>query len=105
MVNLPQLFNVARGDMALVGPRPVRSEFARYLTGVMRFYSHRFSVRPGMLGWAKLHPPEEGWPADECRQIEYDLFYVKKGSLWMDAEIMLEALRQVGAQARSRRPA
>ncbi len=105
LVNLPWLFNVVRGDMALVGPRPVRSEFARYLTTVMPFYSHRFSVKPGIVGWAQLHPPAEGWPADECRQIEFDLFYVKEGSLWMDAEIMLEALRQAGAQARSRRPA
>ena len=105
LVNLPQLFNVVRGDLALVGPRPARSEFARYLTNVMPFYSHRFSVKPGIVGWAQLHPPDEGWPADECRQIEFDLFYVKEGSLWMDVEIMLEALRQLGAQARSRRPA
>jgi len=103
LVNLPQLFNVVRGDMALVGPRPARSEFARYLTDVMPFYSHRFSIRPGILGWAQLHPPAEGWLADECRQIEFDLFYVKEGSLWMDAAIMLEGLRRVGAQARSRR--
>jgi lipopolysaccharide/colanic/teichoic acid biosynthesis glycosyltransferase len=102
LVNLPQLLNVVRGDMALVGPRPVRSEFARYLTDLMPFYSHRFSVKPGILGWAQLHPPDAGWPADECRQIEYDLFYVKEGSLWMDAEIMLEALGQAGARGRSR---
>ena len=91
LVNLPQLLNVIRGDMALVGPRPVRSEFARYLTDAMPFYAHRFSVRPGILGWAQLHAPRGGGPAEECRQIEYDLFYVKEGSLWMDAEIMLES--------------
>jgi lipopolysaccharide/colanic/teichoic acid biosynthesis glycosyltransferase len=102
LVNLPQLFNVVRGDMALVGPRPVRSEFARYLTTLMPFYSHRFSVRPGILGWAQLHPPETGWPADECRQIEYDLFYVKEGSVWMDAEIVLEALGRGSGRSRRR---
>ncbi|HVV43800.1 MAG TPA: sugar transferase, partial [Bryobacteraceae bacterium] len=91
LTNLPQLLNVVRGDMALVGPRPVRSEFARYLTGLMPFYSHRFSVRPGILGWAQMHAPAGDELADECRQIEYDLFYVKEGSLWMDAEIMLES--------------
>jgi lipopolysaccharide/colanic/teichoic acid biosynthesis glycosyltransferase len=92
LANLPQLFNVVRGDMALVGPRPVRSEFARYLTDVMPFYSHRFSVKPGILGWAQLHASRGGVIADECRQIEYDLFYIKEGSLWMDAEIMLESV-------------
>jgi lipopolysaccharide/colanic/teichoic acid biosynthesis glycosyltransferase len=101
LVNLPQLFNVVRGDMALVGPRPVRSEFARYLTELMPFYAHRFSVKPGILGWAQLHPPETGWLADECRQIEYDLFYVKEGSLWMDAEIVLNALGRGGTRGRS----
>lgn len=92
LTSLPQLVNVVRGDMALVGPRPVRSVFARYLTAVMPFHSHRFSVKPGILGWAQMHAPKRGRLADECCQIEYDLFYIKEGSLWMDAEIMLESL-------------
>ena len=92
MANLPQLLNVVRGDMALVGPRPVRSQFARYLTELMPFHSHRFSVKPGILGWAQMHAPGRDQLADECRMIEYDLFYIKEGSLWMDAEIMLESL-------------
>ncbi len=92
LANLPQLLNVVRGDMALVGPLPVRSEFAHYLTEVMPFHSHRFSVKPGIVGWAQLHAPKSGQAADECSRIEYDLFYIKEGSLWMDAEIMLESL-------------
>jgi len=92
LANLPQLLNVVRGDMALVGPLPVRSEFAHYLTEVMPFHSHRFSVKPGIVGWAQLHAPKKGQPADECSRIEYDLFYIKEGSLWMDAEIMLQSL-------------
>ncbi|HWE49371.1 MAG TPA: sugar transferase [Bryobacteraceae bacterium] len=91
LTDLPQLVNVVRGDMALVGPQPVRSEFASYLTDLMPFYSHRFSVKPGILGWAQMHAPRGRQVPDECRQIEYDLFYVKEGSLWMDAEIMLES--------------
>lgn len=91
LTNVPQLVNVVRGDMALVGPQPVRTEFARYMTDLMPFYSHRFTVRPGILGWARLHAPRAGQVADECRRIEYDLFYVKEGSLWMDAQIMLES--------------
>jgi lipopolysaccharide/colanic/teichoic acid biosynthesis glycosyltransferase len=101
LTGLPQLINVVRGDMALVGPRPVRSEFARYLTEVMPFYSHRFSVKPGILGWAQIHAPARGFGlADECAQIEYDLFYIKEGSLWRDAEIMLDSL----APRRARKP-
>jgi lipopolysaccharide/colanic/teichoic acid biosynthesis glycosyltransferase len=92
LANLPQLLNVVRGDMALVGPQPVRSEFARYLTDVMPFHSHRFSVKPGIVGWAQMHAPKKEQLADECRQIEYDLFYIKEGSLWMDVEIMLQSL-------------
>ena len=92
LTNLPQLINVVRGDMALVGPRPVRSEFARYLTTVMPFYSHRFSVKPGIFGWARMHVPEGVSLPDECSQIEYDLFYVKEGCLWLDAEIILATL-------------
>ena len=76
----------------MVGPRPVRSQFARYLTELMPFHSHRFSVKPGILGWAQMHAPGRDQLADECRMIEYDLFYIKEGSLWMDAEIMLESL-------------
>ena len=81
LTNLPQLVNVVRGDMALVGPRPVRSEFARYLTEAMPFHSHRFSVRPGIVGWAQMHAPKTGPLPDECCQIEYDLFYIKRGVL------------------------
>jgi lipopolysaccharide/colanic/teichoic acid biosynthesis glycosyltransferase len=101
LTNLPLLLNVVRGDMALVGPRPVRSEFARYLTEVMPFYAHRFSVRPGILGWAQMHVPKGVQMADECRQIEYDLYYIKAASLWLDAEIMLESIGPNGARERA----
>lgn len=87
LAKLPQLINVVRGDMALVGPIPVRREFALHITELMPFYSHRFSVKPGILGWAQMHAPRHG-VADECTQVEYDLYYVREGSLWLDAEIV-----------------
>jgi lipopolysaccharide/colanic/teichoic acid biosynthesis glycosyltransferase len=91
LVNLPQLINVVRGDMALVGPRPVRSEFAGYLSAQMPFYAYRFSVKPGFGGWAQMH--QAGKPyADTRREIEYDLYYIKEGSLWLDLEILLDRL-------------
>lgn len=91
LTNFPQLLNVVRGDMALVGPRPVRAEFAAWMTDVMPFYSHRFSVKPGILGWARLHTRHDGGLPDECSQVEYDLFYVKEGCVWLDAEIILDS--------------
>jgi lipopolysaccharide/colanic/teichoic acid biosynthesis glycosyltransferase len=91
LANLPQLINIVRGDMALVGPLPVRREFASYLTAIMPFYSHRFSVKPGIMGWARMHGPRHS-VADECKQVEYDLYYIKEGSLWMDLEIFFRML-------------
>jgi lipopolysaccharide/colanic/teichoic acid biosynthesis glycosyltransferase len=91
LVNLPQLFNVVRGDMALVGPRPVRSEFARYLSAQMPFYAYRFSVKPGFGGWAQVHQLGKADP-DTRREIEYDLYYIKQGSIWLDLEILLDRL-------------
>jgi lipopolysaccharide/colanic/teichoic acid biosynthesis glycosyltransferase len=98
LVNLPQLINVVRGEMALVGPRAVRQDFAYFLTGLMPFYSHRFSVKPGILGWAQLNVPERGLPADECLQVEYDLYYIKQGSPWLDGQILLDTLMQRNAR-------
>jgi lipopolysaccharide/colanic/teichoic acid biosynthesis glycosyltransferase len=91
LVNLPQLLNVVRGDMALFGPRPMRQAFANRLTQLMPFYSHRFSVKPGILGWVQMHELS-GLAMEECRRIEYDLYYVKEGSPLLDCEILLRTL-------------
>jgi lipopolysaccharide/colanic/teichoic acid biosynthesis glycosyltransferase len=89
LTNLPNLLNVVRGEMALVGPKPVREEFANLLTEAMPFYSHRFSVQPGLVGWAQT---QAGPGVSETEEIEYDLFYIKQGSLWMDVEIIAEQI-------------
>jgi lipopolysaccharide/colanic/teichoic acid biosynthesis glycosyltransferase len=90
LVNLPRLFNVVRGEMALVGPRPVRRAFAQRLTEIMPFYAMRLSVKPGLIGWA---PRLEGLAfANELTQIEYDLYYVKHNSPQLDVEILMRAL-------------
>ncbi len=90
LVNLPQLFNVVRGEMALFGPRPVRRAFAQRLTEIMPFYAMRLSVKPGLIGWA---PRPTGLVfANELTQIEYDLYYVKHNSPQLDAEILMRTL-------------
>jgi lipopolysaccharide/colanic/teichoic acid biosynthesis glycosyltransferase len=99
LTNLPQLINVVRGEMALVGPRAVRQDFAYFLTGLMPFYSHRFSVKPGIMGWAQVNAAGRDMPADECLQVEYDLYYIKEGSPWLDGQILIEALKRGGASS------
>jgi lipopolysaccharide/colanic/teichoic acid biosynthesis glycosyltransferase len=90
LVNLPQLFNVVRGEMALFGPRPVRRAFALRLTEIMPFYAMRLSVKPGLIGWAP--PPQGILFANELTQIEYDLYYVKHNSPQLDVEILMRRL-------------
>jgi lipopolysaccharide/colanic/teichoic acid biosynthesis glycosyltransferase len=90
LVNLPQLFNVVRGEMALFGPRPVRRTFAQRLTEIMPFYAMRLSVKPGLIGWAPR--PTTLAFANELTQIEYDLYYVKHNSPQLDAEILIRTL-------------
>jgi lipopolysaccharide/colanic/teichoic acid biosynthesis glycosyltransferase len=102
LVNLPQLVNVVRGEMALFGPRPVRHAFAIRLTELMPFYSHRFSVKPGILGWAQMHVADGSALPGEAQQIEYDLYYVKEGSPLLDCEIFLRMLLGGGGPRKGR---
>lgn len=86
LANLPQLINIVRGDMALLGPAPVRREFSRRLTEMLPFYSLRFSVKPGIFGWAELHLRREA-ASCEILRTEYDLYYVKEASPLFDLEL------------------
>ena len=89
--NLPQLINVVRGEMALVGPQAVRAVFAERLIQLMPFYSHRFTVKPGIFGWAQLNMQRQP-VLNESARIEYDLYYVKEGSPALDLEILVRNL-------------
>ena len=102
LVNLPQLVNVIRGEMALFGPRPVRAVFAERLISLMPFYSHRFSVKPGLLGWSQMHLQGELTPTDELLRMEYDLYYIKQGSPLLDCEILVRTLLGGGPHPRPR---
>lgn len=74
---LPQLFNVLRGEMSLVGPRPEMSEYAQQFASERSHYSQRHYVRPGITGWAQLHLPRNLQPSDMPAVLGYDLFYVE----------------------------
>ena len=90
---LPQLFNVLRGDMAIIGPEPDRPEFAQWLSERIPFYRQRQEVKPGLTGWAKIHYFTGTGEDDELRRLEYDLYYVRKLSPAMDSLIVLLSLK------------
>ena len=92
LARLPQLINVVRGEMALVGPQPVRREFAERLAEMMPFYSLRNFVKPGVLGHDQGMRSTLKAPADELKRIEYDLYYIKYASPIFDLEIVGRSL-------------
>jgi sugar transferase (PEP-CTERM system associated) len=90
---LPQFFNVLKGDMSMVGPRPERPEFTADLAEKLPHYENRHSVRPGITGWAQIHYPYAVTLDDARRKLEYDLFYVKNHSLFLDLVTLLLTVR------------
>lgn len=85
---LPQLWNVVRGDMALVGPRPERPEFIPKLAQALPHYADRLLVRPGMTGLAQVQLPPDTDLASVRRKLAYDLYYVRHVSLWLDLRVL-----------------
>lgn len=92
---LPQLLNVLRGEMSLVGPRPERPGFVEQLTEQIPFYAIRHSVKPGLTGWAQVRFSYGASLADARRKLQFDLYYVKNHSLVLDLQVILETVRVV----------
>jgi sugar transferase (PEP-CTERM system associated) len=92
---LPQLFNVLRGEMSFVGPRPERPEFVDLLTAQIPFYAVRHSVKPGLTGWAQVRYSYGATVEQSVRKLEYDLYYVKNHTLALDILVLLETVRVV----------
>jgi sugar transferase (PEP-CTERM system associated) len=99
---IPQLWNVLRGDMGFVGPRPERPEFVAWLTEELPFYYLRTLIRPGLTGWAQVRYGYGATLAETKAKLEYDLYYIKHMSMGLDLLIMFETiktiLRRRGAQ-------
>jgi len=92
---LPQLFNVLRGEMSFVGPRPERPYFCRLLEEKIPFYALRHSVRPGITGWAQIKY-QYGASIEEAKtKLEYDLFYIKHLSIFLDFAILFETAKVI----------
>jgi sugar transferase (PEP-CTERM system associated) len=92
---LPQLINVLRGEMSLVGPRPERPSFVAQLKESIRFYDVRHSVKPGLTGWAQVRYTYGASVEDASRKLQFDLYYVKNHSLFLDLLILVETVRVV----------
>jgi len=92
---LPQLFNILKGDMNLVGPRPERPHFVRELSEVVPFYHLRHTVRPGVTGWAQINYRYGNSVDDAIEKLQYDLFYIKNISVLLDAYVIFDTVKTV----------
>jgi sugar transferase (PEP-CTERM system associated) len=92
---IPQLWNVLRGDMSLIGPRPERPQFVEQLTREIPFYGQRHVIKPGLTGWAQVRYAYGASVQDSLEKMQYDLYYVKHLSLAFDLLIALETIKIV----------
>jgi sugar transferase (PEP-CTERM system associated) len=92
---IPQLWNVLRGDMAFVGPRPERPEFVQWLSKEIPFYDLRHMIRPGITGWAQVRYRYGASLEETKHKLEYDLYYVKHQSIGLDLLIMFETIKTI----------
>ena len=99
---LPQLLNVLRGEMSMVGPRPERPEFIKRLSRQIPFYAYRLQVKPGITGWAQVRFRYGATIQDAAEKLQYDLYYIKHMSLWLDGLIALKTIRTVLFQSGAR---
>ena len=92
---LPQIFNVLKGDMSFVGPRPERPQFVEELAAQMPYYRLRHRVKPGITGWAQMRYPYGASVQDAVEKLKFDLYYVKNHSLLFDTMILLQTVEVV----------
>jgi sugar transferase (PEP-CTERM system associated) len=92
---LPQIWNVLKGDMSVVGPRPERPEFVSELTKSIPFYGQRHVVRPGLTGWAQVRHAYGSSVEDALQKLQYDLFYIKHMSVALDLFIVFATVKTV----------
>ena len=92
---LPQLLNIIRGEMSIVGPRPERPEFVKILEKDIPLFQHRHAMRPGLTGWAQLNYPYGASVTDAKAKLSYDLYYVINASFFLDILIFLQTIEVV----------
>lgn len=99
---IPQLWNVLRGDMSFVGPRPERDFFVKKLKEIIPYYQERFSIKPGLTGWAQVSYGYGASVEDAIEKLSYDLFYIKNMSIFMDLIVILRTTKTVIAGSGAR---
>lgn len=92
---LPQIFNVFKGNMSFVGPRPERPEFVGELSDKIPYFNERHRIKPGITGWAQLSYPYGASEKDSLEKLQYDLYYVKNHSLFLDFIILLQTVEVI----------
>lgn len=92
---IPQLINILKGDMSFVGPRPIRKHFAESLGQKYPYYRLRFSVKPGITGWAQVRGDYAGSESGQLEKLEYELFYIQNQSLFLDLFIVLKTIQTI----------
>ena len=90
---IPQLWNVLKGEMSLVGPRPERPEFIEKLKQEIPYYNLRHTVRPGITGWAQIRYKYGSSVEDAREKLRYDLYYIKHMSFGLDAWILFDTIK------------
>jgi lipopolysaccharide/colanic/teichoic acid biosynthesis glycosyltransferase len=96
---LPQLWNVLKGDISLIGPRPELPNLVKLYEKEISFYNVRHLIKPGLSGWAQIYqktPPKFSTDYDQTKtKLSYDLFYIKNRSFWLDIKIALKTIREL----------
>jgi exopolysaccharide biosynthesis polyprenyl glycosylphosphotransferase len=92
---LPQILNVLKGEMSFVGPRPERSFFVEQLIQQIPYYNYRHNVKPGITGWAQIRYPYGASVEDAIEKLQYDLYYVKNHSLFLDLIILFQTMQVI----------
>jgi lipopolysaccharide/colanic/teichoic acid biosynthesis glycosyltransferase len=92
---IPQFWNILKGEMNFVGPRPERPHFVKQLSTEIPYFDHRHLVAPGLTGWAQIKYPYGASVADAIQKLQYDLYYIKNQSLTLDLVIVIETVKTV----------
>jgi lipopolysaccharide/colanic/teichoic acid biosynthesis glycosyltransferase len=92
---LPQVLNVLRGELSIVGPRPEQPHLVARLTGKIPFYGARYLVRPGLTGWAQVKYHYGADDVDALEKLQYDVYYLRRQSFTLDLRIVVRTLRHI----------
>jgi exopolysaccharide biosynthesis polyprenyl glycosylphosphotransferase len=92
---LPQLWNIVKGDLSFVGPRPERPEFVKKLESEIPYYEVRLLIKPGVTGWAQINYHKDATTEDVMQKLQYDIYYLKNRSIVLDLAIVLRTLKSI----------